>query len=190
MRLVRSNRLKRRDLFLLGFLLLALNACDNQSQNPSARIEKAGHYLNIQTDSTCYHWKISRDYDTYDIVSIEGSILNTSSTVFFSRLHDDYEYPLQEYYFDFTGYSSGHLEKYNLIEKTWGETELFQYIRKLQGQSSIVPTITYPFKAKLIVNREYVEAGVYRFRLDYFDTSDTEKAEVLYYDYSNDFEIK
>lgn len=163
---------------------------DNSAINPSTQVSKHGQYLIIRLDSSAYIWKTNPFNESIKSIEIRGTIRSNSTGIFYLKLKDSYNNDNFDYQFMLGENTAASIEKFNPNENTWTIIHIFDTIYSEPKPISIVPTIDYKFIGGLFTKSDVVEKGIYRLRIDYFNNQDTDQASALYYDFSDDFELK
>jgi hypothetical protein len=179
--------MKRKNLLLPILILLLFCNCQKDN-NPIIENEPGigQQKLLIMTDSSLYIWKMN-EYGYR--ISIQGTLLNKSDTVYYSRIGDGYGPPEQTDLI-FAGNSGGYLEKYNPNKEIWEEQGILSFLFEGSKMVPIKPSQTYSIRSLLSSNGEANDTGIYRFRVDYYDLLDPDSSIIPDHNYSNTFELR
>ena len=170
---------------LLFLFLCSLFSC-NRDNNPISYLEPYDGYgkLLIETDSIVYQWQ----HDEFKFyISIKGKVINRSDQIFYSRIGD---FIGGDSPFYFADNSEAYLEKYEGDENVWIEEYFGSWLMEGTKTVPIQPWQEYSFSSFIARTSEYIEPGIYRFKLDHYDDVVPDSNTVFYHNYSNEFKIE
>ena len=182
-----AEKMQRKFVLVITLIFLSSFIACERDKNPVVELVVITGYnkISILTDSTLYNWQVD---EQTKFVFIQGTLINKSDSVFYSRLGDGFgpPEPLNLY---LAGNSEGYLEKYYSQEDVWKVQNFALYIIEGTKIVPIKPGQTYSISSVLSRASGVNESGTYRFRIDYYDTANPDSTTVPYHDYSNTFEI-
>ena len=148
--------------------------------------EEGYNKLSIITDTTTYTWQQG---ESKDFIIIQGTLTNESDSIFYSRLGDGFGPSEQEQLFIACN-SEGYIEKYSESDKSWNEKDLCLYLIEGSRFVPVRPSQDYSIFGHLAKNRDEIEIGIYRIRIDYYDIENPDSIATPFHDYSNTFDIQ
>ena len=142
--------------------------------------------LVLKTDKSDYSWR--QGESNFHII-IEGTLENKSTYTFYSQVGDGFG-PPEQHQLLFANNSAGSIEKFDDSDKSWEEIHVLGLLIEGSRTIPIKPSINYNIYAHLSRDKDEIEKGKYRLRIDYNENSDLNDAETQFQDFSNVFEIK
>lgn len=163
-------------------MVLIITVCKKEKSilNPDSGYRK----LTLKTGKSIYTWQQS---EGNKLIVIQGELENHSKNTYYSRVGDFYggsEYIL------FAGNSAGRLERLNISDNKWYESELLGMAIEGSEFIPIEPLKSYAINATLYIDNYKEETGKYRLRIDYYNSTEGVEEIVPFSDYSNIFEIR
>ena len=173
-------------LTMLFLLLFAVSCSEDDNPVDTPAPEVAYNKLSITTKSPIYTWQQD---ESHDYITVQGTVINESETIFYSSLGEFMLLGEQDKLF-IAGNSHGSFEKYNESNDSWEESDLGGMLIEGSRVVPVKPSKDYTMDGFLSKNSDDIVTGTYRIRIDYYDVENPDSDATPFYDYSNSFTLQ
>ena len=168
-------------------LFFTVSCTKNRNSLSPSDLPEGHGILTIKTNESIYTWE---EIESMKEVIIQGTLRNNSIKAYYSRLGDFYNSSSEQGQLLLADNSDGCIEKYDESNNTWHQTNILAVLIEGSRIIRIKPSEQYSVYGHLLINRDKLEIGEYRIRIDYYEEMSPDSNSIPYHEYSNVFELK
>ncbi len=160
----------------------------SRDKNPVLPLNQDGSTgnLKIRTEKSAYYWQAG---ESDKMIIIHGTLVNNSSNRYFSRVGARMGKAEQDLLF-IAGNSAACIEEFNETDNTWHKSEIMAFLIEGTRFVPLEPSIIYSLNGHLSIKTNQQQKGIFRIRIDYYNTPGPGSEIKPMKDYSNIFEIQ